>query len=277
MAPGRHLLLRLMAAALCLVRMADAALAEDTPDFARFDEAQAVAYSQAAIGRTVSAAGLLDSERRKVSLESFRGKPLIVSLVYTSCYHTCPLITQTLERSVSAARNVFGADGFAVVTIGFDSAEDTPERMRAFARERGIDETNWQFLSADAATISSLTKGLGFIYFPSPRGFDHLAQTTILDSAGRVYAHVYGSEFSAPAVVEPLKQLIYGTTASTTSVTGIINRIRLFCTVYDPRDERYRFDYSVFVGLIIGALCLSGIATVLGLNAWRLWRGDRPA
>lgn len=253
------------------------AIADETPDFSKFDENQALAYSQAAIGRTVEANGFVDRQNRTVSLDDLRGKPLIISMVYTSCYHTCPMITQALERSVVSAQETFGADGFSVLSIGFDTAEDSPDRMRAYANERGIDFQNWRFVSSTSDVVESLSASLGFIFFPSPKGYDHLAQTTIVDPDGKVYAHVYGDDFSPPALVEPLKRLVFGTSASLSSVGGIVERIRLFCTTYDPRSDRYRFDYSIFIGLIIGGLSMSGVALILGRNAWRIWGRGRSA
>ena len=246
-------------------------------DFSKYDEDQALAYSQAAIGRHIAADGLVDRQNQAVSLEDFRGKPLIISMVYTSCYHTCPMITQALERSVISAQDTFGSDGFSVLSIGFDTTEDTPDRMRAYANERGIDFENWRFVSSTSDVVEKLSETLGFIFFPSPKGFDHLAQTTIVDGKGKVYAHIYGAEFSPPALVEPLKRLVFNTNASLTSVSGVVERIRLFCTTYDPRSDRYRFDHSIFIGLIIGGLTLSGIAMILGRNAWRIWGRGRSA
>ncbi len=246
-------------------------------DFSKFDENQALAYSQAAIGRTVDASGFVDQQNRTVSLEELRGKPLIISMVYTSCYHTCPMITQALERSVISAQETFGVDGFSVLSIGFDTAEDSPDRMRAYANERGIDFDNWRFVSSTSEVVDSLSQTLGFIFFPSPKGYDHLAQTTIVDGEGKVYAHIYGADYSPPALVEPLKRLVLGTSATLTSVGGIVDRIRLFCTTYDPRSDRYRFDHSIFIGLIIGGLSLSGVALILGRNAWRIWGRGRSA
>ena len=273
---------RCLIGAVCAFGIAAAVLwapatADETPDFSKYSEKQALAYSQAAIGRTVDADGFVDRENRTVSLDELRGKPLIISMVYTSCYHTCPMITQALERSVVSAQETFGVDGFSVLSIGFDTSEDTPDRMRAYANERGIDFDNWRFVSSTSDVVERLSESLGFIFFPSPKGFDHLAQTTIVDSDGRVYAHVYGDDFSPPALIEPLKRLVYGTSASLSSVGGIVERIRIFCTTYDPRSDRYKFDFSIFIGLIIGGLSLSGVALILAHNAIRIWGRGRSA
>lgn len=248
----------------------DASNAEAAPKFSEFDERQALAYSQGAIGREVGDYRFIASDGRTVTLSQYRGKPLIISLIYTSCYHTCPMITQALSRSSRAAGNALGVNSFSIVTVGFDTAVDTPGRMRTYGQEQGVDRPNWTLLSTDADTMAKLAKDLGFIFFASPKGYDHLAQTTILDSEGKVALQVYGDDFEPPMVVDPLKRLIFGGKANLTSIDGLIGRVRLICTIYDPKSERYHFDYSLLVGIIVGGLCLSLVAVVLVREAWRL-------
>jgi protein SCO1/2 len=244
-----------------------------------FDEAAALKISQAAIGRTLNGDyRFTGSDGRSVTLGELRGKPLVVSLVYTSCYHVCPTITQTVANTVKIARAALGEASFNVVTVGFDSAVDTPERMRLYRRERGLGGDNWRFLAADAATMQALAKDIGFIYFSSPKGFDHLAQTTIVDAGGKVYRQVYGESFAVPTLVEPLKDLVFGRKASTRNWDGWINGVKLFCTVYDPTTGRYKFDYSLFVAIATGLLSLGAVAVFI-VRAWRQGGGgpQRPA
>jgi protein SCO1/2 len=203
-----------------------------------------------------------------VTLESLRGKPLVVSLVYTSCFHTCPIITQSVANAVRAGRDALGQDSFNAVTVGFDSPVDNPGRMRAYARERGIGDGRWFILSADGATMKALADELGFTYFPSPRGSDHLTQTTVIDDKGVIYRQVYGESFAVPALVEPLKELTFGRRASKKNWDGWINGIKLFCTVYDPASGRYKFDYSLFLGLFVGLASFGAVAYFL-VRAWR--------
>lgn len=262
------MLRRAAAAGLVAVIVATAAPARGhEADPATFEPAAAIRYSQSAIGREVGTYTFRDTENRRVALADFRGKPLVVNLVYTSCADTCPMIVQTLARAVEVAQGALGADSFNVVTIGFDSEADDPARMRAFARRQGVDLPNWRFLSTDADTVERLTADLGFIYAPSPRGFDHLAQTSVLDAQGRVFRQIYGADFASPALVEPLKAMALGTAGQNASVGGLIERIRLFCTFYDPTQGRYRLDYSIIIGIVIGGLSLASIGFVL-LRAW---------
>lgn len=232
-----------------------------------FDDAAAYTYSQAAIGRTVGDYGFRDRAGRPARLSDFQGKPLIVSMIYTSCSQTCPVISQSLIRAVEVAQNTIGRDAFRVVTIGFDARVDSPERMRIFARQQGIGLPNWEFLSADAATIDRLSEDLGFIFFASAKGFDHLAQTTILNGEGKVFRQVYGDEFEPTHVVEPLKDQIFGRVSALMSWEGVVNRVKLYCTVFDPNIGRYRFDYRVPMIAGIGGLTMLGIGFFV-VRAW---------
>lgn len=226
-----------------------------------YDEEAAMELSRAAIGRQLADYSFKDGESRPVKLSDFRGRPVLINMVYTSCSHYCPLTTQTLSRGVEVAIDAMGEESFWVLTIGFDVRNDKPSRMRAYGQTQGIKFRNWRFLSADAETALALTTQLGFSYFAAPQGFDHLAQTTLLDKDGRIVRQLYGSDLSVPQVVEPLKRLRSGQAASLASLENVVERIRLFCTLYDPDRDAYRFDWSFFIGLAIGMLSIGLMAT----------------
>ncbi|CAK0741007.1 protein SCO1 [uncultured Gammaproteobacteria bacterium] len=233
------------------------------------DERKALEISQAVLGRVPADVVLRDTAGREVRLSDFRGKPVLLSLIYTSCYHTCPMITQNLIRAVNVADGAVGAKRYDVITLGFDAVADTPERMVAFGRSQGIDRSGWSLLSGDSATIKTLSADLGFSFAPSPKGFDHLAQVTMLDRDGRIVRQIYGEEFPAQALVEPLKQLLSGGSLDLAGgLAGLLDRVRLLCTVYDPTQGRYRFSISLFIGYFVGVACFSVAGAVL-VREWR--------
>lgn len=172
---------------------------------------------------------------------------------------------------VRAAREALGSDSFEVVTIGFDTANDTPDAMAAFAREQGVKADGWRFLSGSKETIDAVSADLGFIYFPTPRGFDHINQVTIIDRDSTVYNQVYGVTYELPSFVEPLKQLVFNRPESTGHVVAsLVDRVRLFCTVYNAASGRYEIDNSLFIQAAIGFIAMLSVAIYL-------WRGFRPA
>ena len=231
------------------------------------DQQQALYKSQQAIGNTVSNHHFTAVDGQPLSMKALAGRPIVLNLIFTSCYGSCSIISLRLSKAVAVAREALGESSFHVVTVGFDAANDTPQRMAGYAKKQKIGDRDWHILSADRPTISALSEELGFTFAESPRGFDHVSQVSIVDANGRVYRQIYGDGFPTPALVEPLKELIWGRTANSASLDGWLNGLKLLCTVYDPSADRYRFDYSVFVAGITGIICLGGIAAFV-LKAW---------
>lgn len=220
---------------------------------------EALARGEAAIGRALPHLELLDSEGERVALAGLRGRPVLVSFVYTGCSTVCPALVQNLYPAVKEAQRTLGADSFTTLTVGFDARNDRPERLRSFARAQGVDLPNWRFVSADQATIDRLAETLGFAYWPAAGGFDHLALVSVIDRDGRLYRQIYGGVFSAPQIVEPLKDVVFGRDRPILSLPALVDRIRWFCTVYDPRADRYAFSYAFFIGIVVGGATLGAV------------------
>ena len=266
----RNLLATILSCALSVTVFAQA---DDNQKADAYDADKTVQVSQAAVGNTLQDFEFTDSHGNPVSLSRYQGKPLLVSLIFTSCHHVCPAITKHLASAVDAAREALGEDSFRVITVGFDTPVDTPDAMRVFAKQQDIDDPDWDFLSTSAETMAGLVENIGFVYFPSPRGFDHVNQVTVVDRDGVVYRQVYGAAFDLPWLVEPLKELVFNRPQPGSHFTSdLLGRIKLFCTVYDPNTGRYKFDYSLFVGMGIGVLSVLAVIAYLLLE---LLRGKR--
>jgi protein SCO1/2 len=211
---------------------------------ARLDPRKAIEQSEQAVGRSLGNYRLIDSTGASISLRDYRGKPLIISLVYTACSSVCPPTTQHLINAVDEAARALGPQSFNVLTVGFDARNDTPGRLAQFASAQGVKFRNWRLASADQATIEALLRDLGFSYIAVAGGFDHVTQTTI----------------------EPLKDIVYGVSSSY-SFAGIVDRIKFICTIYDPGAGRYRIDYGLAFGSVIAALSL----LIFGGILYREW------
>lgn len=220
-----------------------------------FSEAMALKISQAAIGNQLGDYTFLDRSGRTVRLSDYRGKPLVISLIYTHCPIICATTTRSLT-TIKQSQEALGADSFNVLTVGFDTENDIPAAMDDFAKRMGVDLPGWAFVSTDADTIKKLSKDLGFVYFSAEEGgFNHITQTTFVDAQGKVYLHIYGEDFNNKALLQPLKNLIYNIQVAEPGMAGISNKVRLFCTIYDPSTGRYKVSYGYFYGIGLGVLC----------------------
>ncbi|MBT7943976.1 MAG: redoxin domain-containing protein [Alphaproteobacteria bacterium] len=235
-----------------------------TAEEEKLDEKKALALSQAALGKNIGDATLTDTTGRTVRLSEYRGKPLVLNFIYSSCAHSCGVMTTLLADAFENARKVLGPQSFNAISIGFDTPNDTPARMRAYARKQSVEGTpGWRFLSADATTASMLMERAGFSYAQSAKGFDHLDQVTVIDGNGEIITQVYGATFEKPLLIEPLKALVFGTAQPFHSLGDLIKKVRLFCTLYDPKTDRYLFDYSLFIQIASGFLVIGGVIIFL--------------
>ena len=241
------------------------------------DSQAAYKRSQDAIGKPVGDHVLLDRQGRPTRLADYKGKPLLVNFIYTACFQVCPTTTRNLQKALENTVSVMGADRFNVVSIGFNQPFDSPAALRDFSRQYGIDLPNWNFLSPATAIVDELTAHFGFRFVATAAGFDHLNQVTMVNAEGKIVRQVYGEKFTAEDLAEPLKLLITGSAIPPEMGTleEIMARVRIICSVYDPRTGKYRTDYSLYF-MIAGFLTFVGFMIYLSINFWRNRRRDAP-
>jgi len=231
---------------------------------AKFDYDMALKASQEALDNEVRELEFRSASGKRIKFSDFRGKPLVLSMIYTSCYQVCPMTTRYLSEVIEKARDALGPDSFSVALVGFDSQFDTPDAMRFFAEKQSLSNEGWHLLSLDQAGVEALTQDIGFEFYPSSNGFDHLIQVSIIDAEGKVYRQVYGQVFETPLLVDPLIDLVLDRPQPAESLlTELGKKVRLFCTTYDPVRDGYYFDYSLFLGMLIGAMIIAFTAYVM--------------
>lgn len=241
-----------------------------------FDVDRALRASQAVIGQPLGGYTLIGSDGQPLRLDALRGKPLLISFIYTGCFQICPSTTRNLKLAVQAAERTLGTGTFNVVSIGFNQPFDTPEAMGAFAREQGVQQPYWKFLGIDQATLEALSRNVGFSYQGAAAGFEHITQITVVDATGRIYRQIYGDNFPLPQLVAPLKELIAGEPPAQQTLTQLIERVRILCTVYDPVSGQYRYKYSILLEIAGGLFSLAAVGVFL-LRELRRGRLSRPS
>jgi len=233
------------------------------------DREAALRTSQAAIGRKVGDHILLNREGVPISLASYRGKPLLVSFIYTGCFQVCPTTTRSLQEAVEGLLKSVGPNQFNVVSIGFNQPADSPQALKSFATQYGIRQPNWEFLSPPAALVPDLARDFGFVFQASPAGFDHVLQVSILDGEGRIVRQVYGEGVVPSELGEPLKMLLAGQPVESNElIEHLVDRVRILCTVFDPKTGTYKVDYTLPIQ-IAGGVTFFVLMLIFFINEWR--------
>ena len=125
-----------------------------------------------------------------------------------------PATTKHLAKAVEAAREALGTDSFDVVTIGFDVAQRHTAGDGRVRQAAGSVSTELAIPECIEGDHREDQRRPWFHFFPTPRGFDHINQSTIIDRDGQVYSQVYGVTFELPWLVEPLKELVFNRPSS---------------------------------------------------------------
>jgi len=103
---------------------------------------------------------LIDQAGRPVSLESLGDRVLVVDFIYTSCRGPCPVQTSiqvALQRQIPQALR--GEIQF--ISISLDPAVDRPEALERYATARGVDLSNWSFLTGPTEEVADVVRRWG--------------------------------------------------------------------------------------------------------------------
>jgi protein SCO1/2 len=159
------------------------------------------------VGEAMPTFTLLDQEGRTVSASRFRGKRVVLNFIFTRCpvATMCPAATLRMTALQKAAREA-GVQDFELVSISMDPEYDTPGVLREYAEVRGLDTTNWSFLTGPDTSVRHLLAQLGVIREFEGATIKHTLATVLIDESGRIVHRVDGSTWQPEDFVRRLKK-----------------------------------------------------------------------
>ena len=114
----------------------------------------------------------------------FRGQPVIMAMIYTRCQATCPLIVSEMQR-IEKALSPRQRARVRFALFSFDSENETPQGLTAFAQAHGLDLSRWTLLYAPRKDVRELAAALSVRY--KKAGADryvHSNGVSVLDPQG---------------------------------------------------------------------------------------------
>jgi protein SCO1/2 len=102
---------------------------------------------------------LVDSGGERVSLGDYRGKPVVVSFLYTDCPDVCPVIGQRIGQALTELEDK--AEDVSVLIVSVDPEGDTPEKAAAFMEKHGLAGAGRHYLLGDAETLAPVWLAYG--------------------------------------------------------------------------------------------------------------------
>jgi protein SCO1 len=119
---------------------------------------------------------LTDQNGKRVSMAEYRGKPVVVTYLYTHCKETCPLQAQMIR----GALDDLGHD-IPALAISVDPFQDTPASARAFNRKAKM-TGRLRWVLGQRRQLQPLYRG--FAIQPQLRDSEHQAYITLVDRKG---------------------------------------------------------------------------------------------
>jgi protein SCO1/2 len=119
---------------------------------------------------------LRDQDGRLVTARGLRGRPAVVTFLYTHCRDTCPITAQQVRGALDDLKHPVPA-----IAISVDPPNDTRASARAFVRRTGIGG-RMRFLLGSRAELGPVWRG--FAIRPQGQHEEHQARLVLLDARG---------------------------------------------------------------------------------------------
>ena len=157
------------------------------------------------VGENLPDFALYDQTGKVVSPARFRGKQVMLNFIFTRCQVAtmCPLSTANMATAQRKAREA-GVTGIEFVSITLDPEYDTPGVLRTYAAQRGIDTTNFSFLTGPEQAIKDLLTQFGVLAAFEGSILKHTVATLLIDPNGKIIWRADGSQWSPDEFVSKM-------------------------------------------------------------------------
>ena len=131
--------------------------------------------------------------------KDYLGKVYVIEFFFTTCPSICPIMNENL---ISVQNEIANDEDFGIVSITIDPKHDTPEVLKEYAKNYGVTNPNWNFLTGEREKIYAMANQ-GFGIFADedqtvPGGFAHSGLFALIDKEGYVRSRL--DKFGNPII-----------------------------------------------------------------------------
>lgn len=119
---------------------------------------------------------LRDQNGKRVTMRQYRGRPVVVTFLYSHCRDTCPVEAQQIKGALDDL-----AHPVPVLAISVDPPGDTPKSVKHFNREQGV-TGRIRWVLGSEGQLSRLWKA--FAILPQSDQQEHMARIVLIDRNG---------------------------------------------------------------------------------------------
>ena len=132
-----------------------------------------------------------------ISNSFYEDKVWVVEFFFTTCPTICPRMN---ENMVKIQNEFYGNLDFGIASFSINPKFDTPEILKAYAKNHGATLKTWHFLTGNQEKIYELAN-TGFTLFAGENsnaegGFEHSGMFALIDKEGKIRSRL--DEFGNP-------------------------------------------------------------------------------
>jgi protein SCO1 len=151
---------------------------------------------------------LTDQNGERISLDTFRGQPFVLTFVFTRCPvpNFCPRMSNNFEELQTAIKTGSGTLAETrLLSITLDPDYDTPKVLSDYAGYHHADTQIWTFATGDEKEIDSLTRAFS-VYRQTEGGtISHGLATALINRDGKIDKIWRGNGWTPAEVTEAIE------------------------------------------------------------------------
>ena len=130
---------------------------------------------------------LTNQEGEPVELAELRGHVVVLTAMYASCPHTCPLILAQAKRAIGAL-TADELDGLRFVAVTMDPERDSPELLAQIAEIQSMQTPLFNLVTGEPGEVERVLDDMGIARSRDPETgiIDHVSLFLLLDREGKV-------------------------------------------------------------------------------------------
>lgn len=164
----------------------------------------AVGASRAASIDYLPPLNLTDQNGKPISFSSFKGKPVMLGFIHTSCKGVCEMLTAKMKQVAQSLGTGFDAS-VAMVSVTTDPEDDNPAQLLKYAKAQGVDTAGFWFLTGKTRQINRLLALYGVPEDGPDEATTHVLDLFVVSADGRVMRKYNGMSVSSQALASAIR------------------------------------------------------------------------
>lgn len=183
------------------------------------DQTNSMEVSEPKQGTQVPNYTLTNQNGRRITLDEYRGKIVLLTFIYTRCQQPdqCSLMSTnfaSIDKRLQEDARLYSKTH--LLTITFDPEHDKPEVLRSYGAAytgRYTEEkfAHWEFLGGTKEEIKEITQFFGLQYYRDPQSGEeqviHSLRTALIGPDGRIQKLYKGNDWSSEELLRDIRAL----------------------------------------------------------------------